>query len=62
MMTRSVQQQQCGFTLIESVISILVVGVMFVASMSVLSQSRLSRFIAADGLQGQLLAEALMSE
>ena len=51
-----------GFTLIESIISILVVGVMFVASMSVLSQSRLSRFIAADGMQGQLLAEALMSE
>lgn len=62
MMTRSVQQQQCGFTLIESIISILVVGVMFVASMSVLSQSRLSRFISADGLQGQLLADALMSE
>lgn len=51
-----------GFTLIESIISILVVGVMFVASMSVLSQSRLSRFIAADGMQGQLLAESLMSE
>ena len=62
MMTRSVQQQQCGFTLIESIISILVVGVMFVASMSVLSQSRLSRFISADALQGQLLADALMSE
>ena len=62
MMTRSVQHQQRGFTLIESIISILVVGVMFVSSMSVLSQSRLSRFIAADGMQGQLLAETLMSE
>lgn len=62
MMTRSVPHQLRGFTLIESIISILVVGVMFVSSMSVLSQSRLSRFIAADGMQGQLLAESLMSE
>ena len=62
MMPVLVRPQQFGFTLIESIISILVVGVMFVASMSVLSQSRLSRMIDADGLQGQLLAEALMSE
>ena len=62
MMPVPIRLQRRGFTLIESIISILVVGVMFVASMSVLSQSRLSRFIAADGLQGQHLAEALMSE
>lgn len=62
MMPVLVQPQHRGFTLIESIISILVVAVMFVASMSVLSQSRLGRMIDADGMQGQLLAEALMSE
>lgn len=57
------QRGRCrAFTLVESVISILVVGVMFVAALSVVANSRASQRIAADHARGMLLAEQLMTE
>ena len=51
-----------GFTLIESVMSILVVSVMFTAALAVVASSRVGQRITADHSRGTLLAEQLMNE
>lgn len=51
-----------GFSLIESVVSVLVVSVMFVAALATVSSSRVGQRITADHSQGTLLAEELMNE
>ena len=51
-----------GFTLIESVMCILIVSVMFVAAMSVTANSRVNQQLTADHSQGVLLADMLMTE
>ena len=54
--------RRCGFTLIESVLSILIVSVMFVAAMSATANSRANQQLTADHSQGMLLADMLMTE
>jgi len=51
-----------GFTLIEAVISILLVSVMLVAALNTVGASRLSQMKTTDQSRGQLLAEDLMAE
>lgn len=53
---------RAGFTLVEAVMSILIVGVMFVAALSVLANSRAGQRTIADRGTGTLLAGQLMVE
>lgn len=51
-----------GFTLVESVISIIIVGVMLVAALNVAGTSRRGDRFASDRTLGHLLAQELMNE
>lgn len=51
-----------AFTLVEAVISLVVVSVMLVAALNVVGASRLSQFKTAQTIRGQKLAEELMVE
>jgi len=51
-----------GFTLVEAIISTLIVGVMFTAALSTLAASKISQHKLSVSSQGHLLAEALMAE
>ncbi len=51
-----------SFTIIESVLSTLIVGVMMVAAVRVVAASRVIQFKNAARVQGALLAEALLNE
>ncbi|MCZ6835165.1 MAG: type II secretion system protein [Planctomycetota bacterium] len=66
MMKREFNQRstmsRSGFTLIESVMSIIIVSVMFVAAMSMTASSRVNQKLTADHNQGLLLADMLMTE
>ena len=53
---------RAAFTIVEAVISTIVVGVMFVAALNTVGASRLTQQKASVVSRGQLLAEALMSE
>ncbi|MFC1635707.1 prepilin-type N-terminal cleavage/methylation domain-containing protein [Planctomycetota bacterium] len=54
--------QRLGFTLVEAVVSMLIVSVMFVAALSTVGASRLSQFKTSRASRGQALAESLMAE
>ncbi|MCU0914914.1 MAG: prepilin-type N-terminal cleavage/methylation domain-containing protein [Planctomycetes bacterium] len=51
-----------GFTLIETLLSTVIVAVMFVAALNTLGASRVTQLKAALIGQGRMLAEALMAE
>jgi MSHA pilin protein MshD len=51
-----------AFTLVEAVISILIVGIMFIAAMNTVGASRLTQHKASLVSRGQQLAESLASE
>jgi type II secretory pathway pseudopilin PulG len=51
-----------AFTIVEAVISTIIVAVMFVAALNTVGASRLTQHRAALISRGQLLAESLMSE
>jgi type II secretory pathway pseudopilin PulG len=53
---------RCGFTLIEAVMSMLVVGLMMVAAMNTVGASRVAQSRNAEQSLGPMLAEDLMSE
>lgn len=54
--------RRAAFTLAETVMSLVVVSVMFVAALSTVGASKLSQQKASLSSRGQLLAEMLMSE
>jgi type II secretory pathway pseudopilin PulG len=51
-----------AFTLVEAVISMVIVGVMFVAALNTVGASRLAQHKSALVSRGRLLAESLMAE
>ena len=51
-----------GFTLIEAVISSLIIGTMFVAAVNTVGASRLSQYKTSVVTQGQMLADLLLAE
>jgi len=51
-----------AFTLVEAVLSLVIVGAMLVAALSTVGASRLSQQRTSQYSRGQLLAEALMAE
>ncbi len=51
-----------GFTLVEAVVSIVIVGVMLVAGLTTVGASRRGQYLIATRSRGQLLAQELMSE
>lgn len=51
-----------GFSLIEAVISILIVGIMLVAALNTIGASKLSTVRVQEQVTGEMLAEELMSE
>ncbi|OHB74408.1 MAG: hypothetical protein A2Z25_19770 [Planctomycetes bacterium RBG_16_55_9] len=53
---------QPGFTLVEAVMSMLIVGTMLVAALSTVGASRLSQYKTSRSHCGRLLAESLMAE
>lgn len=53
---------RAAFTLVEAVLSVLIVGIMLVAALSTVGASRLSQFKTSQATRGQLLAESLMAE
>ncbi len=55
-------QRPKGFTLVEAVLSLVIVSVMLVAVLSTVGASRLSQYRTSQYSRGQLLAEALMAE
>jgi len=60
----AIRHRQCrhGFTLIEAVISTVIVAVMFVAALNTVGASRVTQLKAALVGQGRMFAEALMTE
>jgi prepilin-type N-terminal cleavage/methylation domain-containing protein len=59
---RSIRGLRNGFTLIEAVMSMLVVGIMMVAAMNTIGASRMTQSRVAERAVGPMLAEDLMSE
>ena len=59
---KSMSAASRGFTVLESVISTLIVGSMMVAAMNVVGASETARQYGADKSTGLMLAEELMSE
>jgi len=55
-------QRPGAFTLVEAVVSLVVVGAMLVAALSTVGASRLSQYKTSQYSRGQLLAELLMAE
>ena len=53
---------QRAFTLVESVISLIIVGVMLVAALNTVGASRLTQYKISTRAQGRLLAESLLAE
>lgn len=51
-----------GFSLIETIVSIVIVGVLFAASLNLVGSSRMTDYTTAVRQRGYLLAEALMAE
>ena len=51
-----------AFTLVEAVVSLLIVGAMLVATLSTVGASRLSKYTISEHSRGQLLAQPLMAE
>ena len=51
-----------AFTLVESVISLVIVGVMLVAALNTVGASRLNQYRTSTRAQGRLLAESLLAE
>ena len=51
-----------GFTLVEAVISLIIVATMFVAALNTVGTSRLSQHKCSLGSRGRLFAESLMTE
>ena len=51
-----------AFSLVEAVVSVLIVGALLVAALSTVGASRLSQFKTSQASRGQLLAESLMAE
>jgi type II secretory pathway pseudopilin PulG len=51
-----------AFTLVEAVVSVLIVGTLLVAALSTVGASRLSQFKTSQASRGQLLGESLMAE
>jgi len=51
-----------AFTLVESVISLIIVGVMLVAALNTVGASRLTQYKISTRAQGRLLAESLLAE
>lgn len=51
-----------AFTLVETIVSSLIVGTMLVAALSTVGASRLSQYKTSQTTRGQLLAESLMYE
>ncbi len=56
------RSSRTGFTLVETVVSMLIVGTMLVAALNTVGASRLSQYKTSRGNCGQLLAESLMAE
>jgi prepilin-type N-terminal cleavage/methylation domain-containing protein len=54
--------QRSGFTLVEVVVSLLIVSVMLVAGLNMVGGARLSQFKTSRTSRGQALAESLMAE
>jgi prepilin-type N-terminal cleavage/methylation domain-containing protein len=54
--------QRHGFTLVEVVVSLLIVSVMLVAGLNMVGGARLSQFKTSRTSRGQALAESLMAE
>jgi len=54
--------RRTGFTLVEAVLSLVIVSVMLVAVLSTVGASRLSQYRTSQYSRGQLLAESLMAE
>lgn len=54
--------QRRAFTLVESVISLVIVSVMLVAALNTVGASRLSQYKTSTRAQGRLLAESLLAE
>ena len=61
-MTRARPPIALGFSLIEVVISMVVVSVLFVAAMGTVATSKQHQLYSNDSRRGQLLAQALMAE
>jgi type II secretory pathway pseudopilin PulG len=55
-------RQQIGFTLVEAVISTVIVAVMFVAALNTVGTSRVAQHKAALVGRGRMFAESLMAE
>src|SRR5690349_18095656 len=55
-------RHHAGFTLVESIMSILIVGVMYVAALNTLGASRVSQATIADQRRGHELAQQLLVE
>ena len=51
-----------AFTLVEAVVSLLIVGAVLVAALNTVGASRLSQYRTSQTTRGQLLAESLMAE
>lgn len=56
------RSSRTGFTLVETVVSMLIVGTMLVAALNTVGASRLSQYRTSRSNCGQLLAELLMAE
>lgn len=59
---RNAQSGRNAFTIVEAVISTIIVAVMFVAALSTVGAARITQHRAALVSRGRLLAESLMSE
>jgi len=51
-----------GFTMIEAVMSIIIVGIMYVAALQTVASSRITEAITADNRRGHELAQQLLAE
>ena len=60
--TRRRSRTRRGVTLVEAVISVVIVGVMFAAAVSTVVATKLAERVMTNRRQGQLLAQALMAE
>ena len=56
------RSHRMAFTLVEAVVSVLIVGALLVAALSTVGASRLSQFKTSQASRGQLLAESLIAE
>jgi MSHA pilin protein MshD len=55
-------RQASGFTLVEAIISVLIVGILFLAALQAAASARVADYLVANRNRGALLAQGLMDE